>query len=58
MGKMTIQDLRNEIDAELSRLRNEIDNCQEHNDYHGEDMARASAAALNYIIRIIDGNES
>jgi len=58
MGKMTIQDLRNEIDAELSRIRDEIDNCQEYDDYRGEDMARASAAALNYIIRIIDGNES
>lgn len=58
MKEITMQDLRNEVNAELSRIRDEINNCQEHNDCHGEDMARASAAALNYIIRIIDGNES
>ena len=57
MGEMTIQDLKNEIDAELFRLGDEIDNCQKHDDYHGEDMARASVATLKYIIRIVDGDE-
>lgn len=57
MGEITIQDLKNKIDAELSRLGDEIDNCQEHGDCHGEDMARASVSALNYVIRIIEGNE-